>query len=190
MNYFNPSGEHLKKLDFLLVDVGELIMWLERATAQHQRSFKDWGKFDRIETKTCRPIIDGQRITISDKTIIFAFLIDGLEEPVGRFRYFDINPRNRSAEFGYTINPKLRNQGLGTKMLITAIDYLLTTTELNKLYCQTAAFNIGSVKLLEKLGFHRDGILREHHELDGKLWDDYIYSILRSEWEISKFFNN
>ncbi|MEH2115208.1 MAG: GNAT family protein [Nostoc sp.] len=42
----------------------------------------------------------------------------------------------------------------------------------------------------EKLGFHRDGILREHHELDGKLWDDYIYSILRSEWGISKFFNN
>lgn len=75
-------------------------------------------------------------------------------------------------------------------MLITAIDYLLTTTELNKLYCQTAAFNIASVKLLDKLGFHRDGILREHHELDGKLWDDYIYSILRSEWKTSKFFNN
>ena len=75
-------------------------------------------------------------------------------------------------------------------MLITAIDYLFTTTELNKLYCQTAAFNIGSVKLLEKLSFHRDGILREHHELDGKLWDDYIYSILRSDWKISKFLNN
>lgn len=165
-------------------------MWIECATAEHQRAFNDWGKFDRLETKTCRPISDGQRITISDKAIIFAFLIDGLEEPVGRFRYFDINPRNRSAEFGYTINPKSRNQGLGTKMLITAIDYLLTTTELNKLYCQTAAFNIASVKLLDKLGFHRDGILREHHELDGKLWDDYIYSILRSEWKTSKFFNN
>ncbi len=111
--------------------------------------------------------------------------MDGLEEPVGRFRYFDINPRNRSAEFGYTINPKWQNQGLGTKMLITAIDYLLTTTELNKLYCQTAAFNIASVKLLDKLGFHRDGILRKHHELDGKLWDDYIYSILQSEWKPS-----
>lgn len=128
---------------------------------------------------------DSKRITISDKAIIFVFLMDGLKEPVGRFRYFDINPRNRSAEFGYTINPKLRNQGMGTKMLITAINYLLATTELNKLYCQTAAFNIASVKLLDKLGFHRDGILREHHELDGKLWDDYIYSILRSEWKTS-----
>ena len=53
---------------------------------------------------------------------------------------------------------------------------------LNKLYCQTGAFNLPSIKLLEKLNFHRDGILREHHELDGKLWDDYIYSVLRREW--------
>lgn len=112
---FKLSGERLKKLDFLLVCVGKLIMWIERATAEHQRAFNDWGKFDRLETKTCRPIIDGQRITISDKAIIFAFFIDGLEEPVGKFRYFDINPRNRSAEFGYTIKPKSRNQGLGTK---------------------------------------------------------------------------
>ncbi|MHC5814569.1 MAG: GNAT family N-acetyltransferase [Nostoc sp.] len=122
---------------------------------------------------------------MSEKVIIFAFLMDGLEEPVGKFKYFDINPRNRSAEFEYTINPKWRNQGMGTKMLRTAINYLLATTKLNKLYCQTAAFNIASVKLLDKLGFHRDGILREHHELDGKLWDDYIYSILRNKWKTS-----
>jgi RimJ/RimL family protein N-acetyltransferase len=165
-------------------------MWIEAASAEHQRAFDEWGKCDRLETKTCRPIIDGKRISASHEAIVFAFLADGLEEPVGRFRYFDINPRNRSAEFGYTVNPTYRNQGIGRKMLITAINQIFSTTEINKLYCQTAAFNIASVKLLEKLCFCRDGILREHHELDGKLWDDYIYSILRSEWEISIFFNN
>lgn len=75
-------------------------------------------------------------------------------------------------------------------MLITAINYLFSTTELNKLYCQTGAFNIASVQLLEKLNFHRDGILREHHELDCKMWDDYIYSILRSEWKTSTLFSS
>ena len=158
-------------------------------TAEHESAFTEWRKFDRLEEKTCRPVINGKRIPSSDERIIFAFLIDGLEEPAGKFTYFDINPRNRSAEFGYTVNPKFRNRGIGTNMLIAAINYLFSTTELNKLYCQTAAFNIASVKLLEKLGFQRDGILREHHELDGNMWDDYIYSILCNEWKKSKLFN-
>ena len=62
-------------------------------------------------------------------------------------------------------------------------DLIFAMTEINKLYCQTGAFNEPSIRLLERLGLHRDAILREHHELDGKLWDDYIYSILRREWK-------
>ncbi|MEH2260761.1 GNAT family N-acetyltransferase [Nostoc sp.] len=169
--------------------MNDKIMRIELASAKHEGIFNEWGKFDRIETKTCRPVMDGKRLPSNDKPVIIAFLIDELEEPVGKFRYFNINPRNRSAEFGYTVNPKYRNQGLGTNMLVLIINNLFKTTDFHKFYCQTAAFNIASIKLLEKLELKKDGILREHHELDGKLWDDYIYSILRSEWEISKIFN-
>jgi hypothetical protein len=165
-------------------------MRIEPASSRDESIFNEWGKFDRIETKTCRPVMDGKRIHPNSKAVILTFFIDEIEEPVGRFRYFDINPRNRSAEFGYTVNPKYRNQGVGTSMLIVMLNCLFTTTDFNKFYCQTAAFNIASVKLLEKLGFNQDGILREHHELDGQLWDDYIYSILRSEWESSKIFKS
>jgi RimJ/RimL family protein N-acetyltransferase len=115
--------------------------------------------------------------------IALAFFLNGVDEPVGRFSYFDFNLRNRSAEFGYTVNSKFRRQGIGTKMLILAISDLFSKTDLNKLYCQTAEFNIPSSALLKKLKFHKDAVLREHHELDGKLWDDYIYSILRCEWK-------
>lgn len=158
------------------------MMRIEPATAEHQNVFTEWRKCDRIEEQTCRPIIKGKRIPPSHECIILVFFINGIEEPVGKFTYFDVNPRNKFAEFGYIVNPKFRNQGVGTQMLLAMINYLFSTTELNKLYCQTAAFNRPSINLLEKLGFHRDGVLREHHELDGKLWDDYIYSILRREW--------
>lgn len=158
-------------------------MRIEPATAEDKTRFEEWRSRDRLEEKTCRPIRQGKRVPRSRQCTILAFFRDGIDEPVGKFTYFDVNPRNQSAEFGYTVNPNFRNRGVGTQMLLAAIDTLFSTTELNKLYCQTAAFNIASIKLLEKLGFHRDGILREHHELDGKLWDDYIYSILRREWK-------
>jgi ribosomal-protein-alanine N-acetyltransferase len=45
------------------------------------------------------------------------------------------------------------------------------------------SFNIESIQLLEKTGFKRDGILRNHHELNEKFYDDYIFSILNKEWK-------
>ena len=118
--------------------MNDKIMRIELASAKHESIFNEWGKFDRIETKTCRPVMDGKRLPSNDKPVIFAFLIDELEEPVGKFRYFNINPRNHSAEFGYTVNPKYRNQGLGTNILVLIINNLFKTTDFHKFYCQTA----------------------------------------------------
>jgi [ribosomal protein S5]-alanine N-acetyltransferase len=158
----------------------------ELASTKHHDVFAEWKKFTRLEEQTCRSMIDGKRVIPSNDVVIFAFTIPGIDELVGKFQYFDFNVRNRSAEFGYTVNPKFRQRGIGTKMLITIVDHLFSSTDLNKLYCQTAAFNLASIKLLDKLKFHRDAVLREHHELDKKLWDDYIYSVLRREWKDRK----
>jgi ribosomal-protein-alanine N-acetyltransferase len=67
-------------------------------------------------------------------------------------------------------------------MLRLGISYLFDHLGLNKIYCQTAEFNIPSIKILQKLEFHRDAILREHHELEGKLFDDFVFSLLRNDW--------
>jgi [ribosomal protein S5]-alanine N-acetyltransferase len=158
-------------------------MKFELTTDEHNQVFAEWSQASRIEERTCRPILHGKRVPPSNDAITLSFSIDRVDEIVGRFQYFDINVRNRSAECRYTVNPKFRKQGIGTKMLGVAVTHLFSTTSLNKLYCQTAAFNMASIKLLEKLNFYQDGILRQHHELDGELWDDYIYSILRDEWK-------
>lgn len=158
-------------------------MRFEPVADEHHRAFTEWNQYSRLEERTCRPVVNGKRIPPSNNVTTWSFFVDEVDEPVGRFVYFDVNPRNRSAEFGYTVNPKFRRQGVGTKMLLLAISELFSTTAFNKLYCQTAAFNMPSIKLLRKLAFQKDGVLREHHELDGKLWDDYIYSILRCEWK-------
>ncbi|MCU0570071.1 MAG: GNAT family N-acetyltransferase [Oculatellaceae cyanobacterium Prado106] len=158
-------------------------MKLEQVTDECDRIFATWRTGDRLEAQTCRPVIDGKRVAPNTEVVIFAFWEDAIAEPVGRFRYFNVNSRNRSAEFGYTVHPQFRQQGIGTVMLTAALSHLFSTTNFNKLYCQTGAFNIASIQLLKKLNFHQDAVLREHHELDGKLWDDYIYSILRREWE-------
>jgi RimJ/RimL family protein N-acetyltransferase len=165
-----------------LFDNGEKLL-LKVPSAKDLQLIAQWSNDGKLEERTCRPVVNGRRQPSSNHTETFVIYLKTTQEPVGRIQFFDFNPRNRSAEFGYIVNPSFRGRGIGTKMLELGISSIFTQTDLNKLYCQTAEFNEASVKMLKKLGFHLDGTLREHHELDGKLYSDYIFSILRKEWE-------
>jgi ribosomal-protein-alanine N-acetyltransferase len=158
-------------------------MMLRTATPKDLKYLSEWKGDDAIEWLTCRPIQNGRRVATVEEPVTYTFLLNGSDEPIGKVTYFDFNPRNRSAEFGYRVHPAFRGRGVGTQMLSAFFVQIFSTTEINKLYCQTGAFNEPSIRLLERLGLHRDAVLREHHELDGNLWDDYIYSILRREWK-------
>jgi RimJ/RimL family protein N-acetyltransferase len=160
-------------------------MRIRKSTEEDLAAFAEWHGADRLEEQTCRPVRDGRRMPPSTEIHRLTFLMEGLEGPVGKFSYFDHNERNRSCEFGYVLDPRYRGQGLGEELVRAGVDAVFRdeTLNLNKLYCQTAEFNLPSVRTLEKLGLKRDGVLREHHELRGKFYDDYIFSLLRAEWE-------
>lgn len=138
---------------------------------------------DRIERMTCRPVAGGARDAAPSQTVRWTYLTGADAAPAGWVNLFDFNPRNRSAEFGFGLVPALRGKGLARPMLAEAFDRAFAEFGLNKLYCQTAAFNLPAIRLAEGLGMTRDGVLRAHHELDGTLYDDHVYSILRAEWQ-------
>ena len=55
--------------------------------------------------------------------------------------------------------------------------------DLNRIYAGTIADNHASVRLLERLGFQREGTRRQHSwEEDGTFHDSAIYGLLRSEY--------
>lgn len=101
---------------------------------------------------------------------------------VGRIRFFDVNPRNRSCEIGYITAPGARGKGYAREAVGLLLGYLFDGLGLNKVSAQTGAFNAPSIRLLEALGFQKDAVLREHHLLGGVLHDDLVYSILAREW--------
>lgn len=106
--------------------------------------------------------------------------------PVGKIRYFNLNLLNRTAEIGYLINPAEQRKGYAREGLSLLARFLFEKMNLNKIYAQTGAFNSASVALLRSLNFKQDATLREHHFYNGKLHDDYIFSLLRREFEDNK----
>lgn len=106
-------------------------------------------------------------------------------EPLGEVKGFDYNPRNHSLEFGYYLPGENRRKGYGEMMVRLFLDEVFTHPEweLNKLYATTSGNNEASKGVLEKIGFRIDGKNREHYWIDGKRYDQVIYSLLRTEWD-------
>lgn len=105
---------------------------------------------------------------------------------LGKIVVFDYNPRNKSAEFGYYLPPEHRGKGLGQKMVATFLSYMFSDPvwSLNKLYATTASGNQPSVRLLQHLGFHLDGVMREHYWFPSGFQDQWHFSLLKREWRI------
>lgn len=102
---------------------------------------------------------------------------------VAQVTYFDVNHRNRTAEIGFMTNPEFRRKGYAFEAMRLLLRYLFDELGLNKVMAQTGEFNEGSIALLKKLGFKQDGRLRQHHEVEGKMYDDLLFSILAVEFE-------
>jgi ribosomal-protein-alanine N-acetyltransferase len=76
-----------------------------------------------------------------------------------------------------------RFQGYGTQATVLIVDYLFKNFPLARIEAETDMDNLPAQKVLEKAGFHREGILRNYYYHHGKWRDFVLYSILPGEVE-------
>jgi [ribosomal protein S5]-alanine N-acetyltransferase len=93
---------------------------------------------------------------------------------------------HRIALLGYGIHEKHRGLGLTGEAVRAVLDQAFTVHgQLTRVAANTDARNHSSSRLLEKLGFSREGTLRSGGvTAKGELVDGAIYGLLRSEWQL------
>jgi RimJ/RimL family protein N-acetyltransferase len=84
-------------------------------------------------------------------------------------------------EIGLALLPEYRHQGLGTAAQRWLVDHLFKFTTAHRLEALTDAENIAEQKVLERIGFTREGVLRGVVFQNGTWRDEVIYSLLRAE---------
>ena len=89
-------------------------------------------------------------------------------------------PRHRRAEIGYEISREHWRKGYVSEALAEIISYGFNQLELTRIGAIVFTENKASNDLLLKMGFQREGILRDYMYQDGKAYDTYVYSILNS----------
>ncbi|OFI05062.1 putative ribosomal N-acetyltransferase YdaF [Clostridium acetireducens DSM 10703] len=74
-------------------------------------------------------------------------------------------------------------KGFMKEALQNLIDYGFENFGVTRIEAYAMKENVNSERLLNKLGFTREGLLREHGIYKGELHDEYIFSVLKKEWK-------
>jgi RimJ/RimL family protein N-acetyltransferase len=102
---------------------------------------------------------------------------------IGSCGFHEIDWKGRAAEVGIAIGHKASwNQGYGTETMRLMLQYGFETLNLNRIFLRVYEYNRRAVRSYEKAGFVLEGRMRQARYHAGKYHDEYIMSVLRSEW--------
>ncbi len=105
---------------------------------------------------------------------------------IGTCGYFDWNKAHRRAEIGYDLWKAYWGSGLMPDALRTLLRYGFAEMNLHRISATVHTENVRSQRVLEKLGFEREGILRDFYGQDGVFNDQVMFSLLRPDWEANE----
>ncbi|WP_127509488.1 GNAT family N-acetyltransferase [Actinoplanes solisilvae] len=88
----------------------------------------------------------------------------------------------KQAEIGFTLATEHQRHGYATEAVSAVLDRLFRVQGLHKVAGECDSRNVASASLMERLGFTREGLLRQQTFIKGEWTDDLIYGLLADEW--------
>jgi ribosomal-protein-serine acetyltransferase len=108
-------------------------------------------------------------------------VVDG-EGIVGVIGYHAVDWRNRLTSIGYWLAEEHQGRGTMTAAVRALVDHALSAWSLNRVEIRAAVENRRSKAIPERLGFHREGTLRQSERVGDRYLDCVMYSMLAVDW--------
>ena len=105
---------------------------------------------------------------------------------IGTTTLFNLNLDNGRAELGYAMGSAYWGKGYMHEALQALLSHAFDVMKLRRLEADVDPRNAGSIRTLERLGFQREGFLRERWHVNGEIQDALFYGLLRREWLATK----
>lgn len=85
-----------------------------------------------------------------------------------------------SCHLGYKLDKDEINKGYMTEAIKKGIDIIFNEFELHRIEANIMPRNISSLKVVEKLGFHNEGVAYKYLKINGE-WEDHIHMVLLND---------
>jgi RimJ/RimL family protein N-acetyltransferase len=145
-------------------------------------------QYQRAEAPTAEQIDSLLKLVIQDQTsparlmYFLAAVRKDTGEVVGEAVVKVLNPSDRQGEIGFGVAPKFWKQGFGTEIAAAVLEAAFQHFKLHRVAAMCSPDNKGSIRILQKLGMAREGLMRDVHYGRGKWWSTVIYSMLDQEY--------
>ena len=102
---------------------------------------------------------------------------------IGTVTLFNLSISNGRAEIGYAMGSAHWGNGYMNEALKALIVHAFDVMNFRRLEADVDPRNAASIRTLERLGFQREGFLRERWHVGGELQDAFFYGLLKREWQ-------
>jgi RimJ/RimL family protein N-acetyltransferase len=115
--------------------------------------------------------------------VIFGIRLLRDNQLIGSCQLHSIDHVHRSAELQIRIGDTLqRGQGYGVEAVRLLLDFAFKDLNLHRVYLHVFSSNTAAIRVYEKVGFVREGLLRKAAHINGEYVDVVVMGILREEY--------
>lgn len=87
----------------------------------------------------------------------------------------------QSCFIGYSLDKEHNGKGYMTEAVKLAVDFAFKELKLHRIEAGVMPHNLGSIRVLEKAGFHKEGIARKNVHINGRWEDHQVLAIISEE---------
>ncbi|WP_053217116.1 GNAT family N-acetyltransferase [Virgibacillus senegalensis] len=168
------------QLKLMELSDAEELFELTNSSRDYLREFLRWVDGTTAAEDTKAFIQSGLQRFAENKSLTTAILFHG--EIAGVIGFHEINWHNKSASIGYWLGENHQGKGIMTRSVKALASYGFDRLDLNRIEIRAAAENGKSRAIPEKLGFVKEGRIRQAEWLNDRFVDHVIYGMLASEW--------
>lgn len=115
----------------------------------------------------------------------FAIILRSSGELIGNCGIRKESAEAHEADMGFELSPRHWGQGYATEAARAVLEFGFTSLGLHRVWAECVADNVGSARVLTKLGMQLEGRLREKEYFKGRRWDRLLFAVLQPEWGAS-----
>jgi ribosomal-protein-alanine N-acetyltransferase len=163
----------------LMADDAPLLLRYRTENREHLKPWEPLRDPEYYTLEGCRlSLFDAAEAARLDRSVFFTILSPGEDEMIGSFTLSNIvRGVFQACHLGYGTAQRYQGQGLMHEALQAGLGFAFGTLDLHRVMANYMPRNERSGRLLERLGFEREGYARRYLYIDGK-WEDHVLTAL------------
>jgi ribosomal-protein-alanine N-acetyltransferase len=156
----------------------DFIAWREEA---HSLRHNPLTPMTRDETARLR-LAEGSDLRDLQQFDAYRWFVQVDGDVVGSVCIKNTRSMMQCAEISYGIGEAWQGRGIATAAVREMVRKAFTESSLRKLIAFVHDRNLASCRVLDKLGFQREGVLREHYIINSRPENEILFGLLKREW--------